>query len=181
LYVWQVGKPAKADNGKPITLTSNCATKNEELSMDNNDVISTLNSLIKTSKDGEEGFSLSAENVSDPELKRIFRDRAERCAIGARELQEQVQRLGGDPSDSGSASGALHRAWTNVKGSVTGRDDKAILNEVERGEDVAVESYEKALKENLPADIRALVERQYQGVKQNHDRVKQLRDSYANR
>jgi uncharacterized protein (TIGR02284 family) len=149
--------------------------------MDNNDVISTLNSLIKTSKDGEEGFSISAENASDPELKRIFNERARRCAVGARELQEQVQRLGGDPSDSGSASGALHRAWTDVKSTVTGRDDKAILNEVERGEDVAVESYEKALQEDLPPDIRALVERQYQGVKENHDRVKQLRDSYANR
>lgn len=148
--------------------------------MDNNEVISILNSLIKTSKDGEEGFSISAENVTDPELKRIFTDRARRCAEGARELQERVQHLGGDPSDSGSASGALHRAWTDVKSSITGRDEKAILNEVERGEDVAVESYERALKEDLPPDIRALVERQYQGVKENHDRVKQLRDSYAN-
>lgn len=149
--------------------------------MDNNDVISVLNNLIKTSKDGEEGFLVSAENASDPELKRIFTERAQRCAVGARELQEQVRRLGGDPSDSGSVSGAVHRAWTDVKGSVTGRDDKAILNEVERGEDVAVESYQKALKEDLPPDIRALVERQYQGVKENHDRVKQLRDTYANR
>lgn len=149
--------------------------------MDKDKVISTLNSLIKTSKDGEEGFSTSAENASDPDLKSVFSERARRCSVGARELREQVQRLGGDPSDSGSASGAMHRAWTNVKSSVTGKDDKAILNEAERGEDVAVESYEKALKEDLPPDIREIVERQYQGVKQNHDRVKQLRDSHANR
>jgi uncharacterized protein (TIGR02284 family) len=166
---------------RSFQLKKQIATENEELSMDNNDVISVLNNLIKTSKDGEEGFLVSAENASDPELKRIFTERAQRCAEGARELQEQVRRLGGDPSDSGSVSGAVHRAWTDVKGAVTGRNDKAILNEVERGEDVAVESYQKALKEDLPLDIRALVERQYQGVKENHDRVKQLRDSYANR
>ncbi|HKF95481.1 MAG TPA: PA2169 family four-helix-bundle protein, partial [Gammaproteobacteria bacterium] len=88
------------------------------------------------------------------------------------------RRLGGDPDTSGSASGAAHRAWVNVKSAVTGKDDKAILQEVERGEDVAVESYQKALKKDLPADIRALVERQYQGVQENHNRVRDLRDQY---
>jgi uncharacterized protein (TIGR02284 family) len=146
--------------------------------MDKDDVISTLNRLIKTCKDGEEGFSSSAENVSDPELKRIFNERARGCALGAQKLQEEVRRLGGDPDTSGSASGAAHRAWVNVKSAVTGKDDKAILQEVERGEDVAVESYQKALKEDLPADIRALVERQYQGVQENHNRVRDLRDQY---
>lgn len=149
--------------------------------MDNDKVISTLNDLIKTSKDGEQGFMMSAENVSDPELKGIFQERARRCAEGARELQRQVQQLGGKPDTSGSASGALHRGWTNIKSAVTGKDDKAILNEVERGEDVAVEAYRKALKADLPSDIKALVERQYQGVKQNHDRVRELRDQYAQR
>jgi uncharacterized protein (TIGR02284 family) len=76
--------------------------------MDKDDVISTLNRLIKTCKDGEEGFSSSAENVSDPELKRIFNERARRCAVGAQELQEEVRRLGGDPDTSGSVSGAAH-------------------------------------------------------------------------
>lgn len=149
--------------------------------MDKDDVISTLNSLIKTSKDGQEGFSSSAESASDPELKAFLKERAHRCTLGARELQEEVKRLGGDPDSSGSASGAMHRAWTNVKSAVTGKDDKAILQEVERGEDVAVESYEKALKADLPDDVRGLVERQYQGVKENHDRVRDLRDKFARR
>lgn len=144
--------------------------------MDTDDVISTLNNLIKTSIDGEQGFSISAENVSDPELKATLSERAHRCAEGARELQEQVRRLGGDPSMGGSASGAMHRAWTNVKAAITGKDDKAIMEEVERGEDVAVESYQKALNTDLPEDIRAIVERQYQGVRENHDQMRQIRD-----
>ena len=149
--------------------------------MGKDDVISTLNNLIKTSKDGEEGFSRSAENVSDPQLKSMFKERAKGCALAVQVLQKEVERLGGDPSTSGSASGAMHRAWTDVKSAVTGKDDKAILQEVERGEDVAVESYQKALKADLPSDIRALVERQYQGVLENHDRVRDLRDQYASR
>jgi uncharacterized protein (TIGR02284 family) len=149
--------------------------------MDKDSVISTLNTLIETSKDGEEGFKLSAENVSDPELKTIFLERARGCAEGARVLQARVQQLGGEAETSSSASGAVHRGWVNLKSAITGSDDKAILVEVERGEDVAVESYEKALHEDLPSDIRALVERQYQGVKANHDRVRDLRNRYAGR
>ena len=39
----------------------------------------------------------------------------------------------------------------------------------------------KALNAALPADVRALVERQAQGAKRNHDEVRALRDSYAQR
>jgi uncharacterized protein (TIGR02284 family) len=51
--------------------------------------------------------------------------------------------------------------------------------ECERGEDAAKAAYEAALQKSLPADVRTLVERQYQGVKANHDRVRNLRNSAA--
>jgi uncharacterized protein (TIGR02284 family) len=35
-------------------------------------------------------------------------------------------------------------------------------------------SYEKALNKDLPAPIRAIVERQYQGVLEHHDTVRSL-------
>ncbi len=147
--------------------------------MDNDKVISTLNELIETCKDGEQGFSTSAEDVSDPELKTVFKERARTCANGARELQEQVRRLGGDPETSGSTLGALHRGWENVKAKITGKDDKAILEEVERGEAVAVKSYRKALDSDLPTDVRDIVERQLQGVEQNYNRVRKLREQHT--
>lgn len=147
--------------------------------MNNDDVVSVLNNLIETSKDGEKGFLHSAQDVSDPELQAFFKERARRCAEGARELQDQVRRLGGDPGHGGSAAGALHRRWVDVKAMITGKDDKAILEEVERGEDIAVRAYSEALNANLPSDIREIVERQYQGVQENHDRVRQLRERFT--
>jgi uncharacterized protein (TIGR02284 family) len=39
--------------------------------------------------------------------------------------------------------------------------------------------YETALNENLPEDVKAIVRRQYQGVKANHDRIRELRDQAA--
>lgn len=146
--------------------------------MDKDEVISTLNDLIETSKDGEEGFRSCAEDISDPQLKSLFMNRAEGCSRAAAELQQVVRSYGGDPEKSSSVAGALHRRWVDIKSMITGKDDVAILNECERGEDVAVTSYRNALAKDLPADARNVVERQYQGVLQNHDQVKRLREQY---
>lgn len=144
------------------------------MAMDNKDVIDTLNDLIETCKDGENGFRTCAEDVKNPELKSVFSTGAQRCAQGAQELRSEVTRLGGKAETSGSVAGAVHRGWVDVKAAITGKDDAGVLAECERGEDVAKASYEKALKKDLPSDIKAIVKRQYDGVLQNHDRVRSL-------
>ena len=73
---------------------------------------------------------------------------------------------------------AVHRGWLSLKSAATSRDSKAILKECERGEDYAKAKYAEALKLDLPAAVREIVARQYQGVIANHDRVRDLRDSY---
>lgn len=142
----------------------------------NDQVISTLNDIIETCKDGEEGFRTCAENVEDSALKDIFTERSQRCAESVKELQNEVRRLGGDPDTHGSVSGALRRGWLNVKSAITGKDEAAVLAECERGEDVALQHYQDALREDLPSDVRNLIERQYQGVMANYELVRSLQD-----
>jgi uncharacterized protein (TIGR02284 family) len=144
----------------------------------NDDVESVLNELIETSIDGERGFLKAAEDAHDAELKSLFSEGARRCREGIAELQSQVRAQGARPETSGSAAGALHRGWMSIREAFSSRDDKAILEECERGEDYAKAAYKKALGKDLPADICAMVERQYQGVIANHDRVRNLRDRY---
>ena len=145
--------------------------------MDTKETISVLNDLIETSKDGEKGFRECAEDLKNPQLKTTMVQRAQDCATAVAELQQLVRSLGGDPETSGSVAGDLHRRWVDLKSLVTGKDDEAILNECERGEDVALKSYRKALDKDLPADIRVVVQRQFQGVQRNHAQVKALRDA----
>jgi len=147
--------------------------------MDNKEVINALNDLIATSKDGEAGFHTCAEGVKNPQLKAMFNEASRRCAEGATELQAKVRALGGNPDKSGSTSGSVHRAWINIKSTITGKDDHAVLAECEKSEDVAKKAYQDVLAKDLPADIRSMVERQYQGVKENHDRVRDLRNATA--
>ena len=141
-------------------------------------ITSQLNELIETSKDGEQGFLKAARDTKTAELSTLFTQCATRCAEGARELQEVVRGLGGKPENTGSTAGALHRGWISVKEALSARDDVEILEEVERGEDYAKAQYRKALEQALPANVKTIVERQYQGVIANHDKVRALRDRY---
>lgn len=145
--------------------------------MTNDEVISTLNGLIETCKDGQTGFQEAAEGVQNSNLKSTFYEYSQQRSKFVGELQSLVRELGGDPENSGSVTGAIHRGWINIKSAVTGQDDQAILNECERGEDAAKKAYNDAVALNLPANVASVVQQQAQEVKQAHDKIRDLRDS----
>ena len=74
----------------------------------NEEVISTLNDLIETCRDGQNGFQTAADGVKNPELKQLFNSYSRQRASFVGELQDEVRRLGSDPENSGSVAGALH-------------------------------------------------------------------------
>jgi uncharacterized protein (TIGR02284 family) len=144
------------------------------MATETNDVISTLNNLIETCRDGQNGFQTASEGVTNSELKTLFLGYSQQRAQFAGELQSEVRRLGGDPENTGSVAASLHRGWINIKSAVTGKDEAAVIAECERGEDSAVRNYKDALAENLPENIRAIVQSQYTQVQEAHDRVRSL-------
>ncbi len=137
-----------------------------------------IDDLIETLKDGQEGFKQAAEGVKDPQLKSLFDEYSRQRAHFAMELQVEARSMGeSEPETSGSAAGALHRGWINLKSALTRGDDHAILAECERGEDSAVDEFKKALNNGLSAPVQQIVSRQYTQIKEAHDRVKHLRDT----
>jgi uncharacterized protein (TIGR02284 family) len=159
---------------KPMTQD---ATYTENASLSNDDIISTLNGLIETCKDGQEGFTTAAEGIERSDLKSLFYEFAQQRSQFAGDLQTLVQTLGGDPENTGSIAGTLHRGWIDIKSVVTGKDETSILNECERGEDSAKNAYKSALQEGLPTYILETVQTQYTAIQSAHDRIKALRDS----
>jgi len=149
------------------------------MAMDNDDVISVLDGLIETCEDGVKGFRDAAEAIGNARAKEVFHTRIEYIERAESDLKAAVRRLGGDPDAGGSISGAVHRGWMNLKSAITGKDDEAIVAECERGENAAVERYEKALDNELPTDIRLLVEKQYRGTLQNRDRIRELHRNFT--
>src|SRR5205814_4678296 len=142
------------------------------------EIVSVIDDLIETLKDGQEGFKQAAESVKNPQLKSLFNDYAQQRARFIVELRSKAQTPDErEPDVSGSATGALHRGWINLKSALSRGDDHAILAECERGEDSAVEEYQKALNDGLSEPVREIVSRQYAEIKATHDRIRDLRDA----
>jgi uncharacterized protein (TIGR02284 family) len=143
------------------------------------EIISTINDLIETLKDGQKGFREASEAVKDTQLKSLFSEFSLQRSKFAGELQNEAISLGEhNPENSSSTAGAMHRAWINLKSAITSQDDHAILAECERGEDSAVSEFKKAMEEEeLSAPIREMVSRQYADLKRAHDRIRELRDA----
>ena len=145
------------------------------------DTISTLNKLIETCKDGQEGFRLAAEAITDDEdLKGFLFSCSLQRSKFAGELQNEIIGLGEpDPSETSTIKSALHRGWINLRTTLTGHDNHAILAECERGEDTAVSDYKKAIATNLSSPLSEIVNRQFQEVLATHNSVRGLRDQLA--
>ncbi len=138
--------------------------------------ISILNGLIATTIDSVDGYRTSSQDVQNPRFAELFTARASERSSVAEQLRAEVKRLGGNPEDDGTLLAAGHRAFVNLKAAVTSRDDKAIVNEVERGEDHIKAKYEAALKDDdLSPQCRILVETAYASVKSGHDQMRDLK------
>jgi len=142
----------------------------------NDKAISVLNGLIETCKDGAKGFASASEKADSPELKSLFHKYSAQRESFAADLDGHVMSLRGKPSETGHVAAVVHRGWIDIKTAFAGNDDKALLNECERGEDYAKKAYMDALTENLPSESQAVVQRQSIEIKAAHDKVRDLRN-----
>lgn len=140
------------------------------------DDVSILNSLITTTIDSADGFERSAENARSPSLKQMFEEFGRERRQVVAQLQQQVRALGGTPDDDGSIKAGLHRRWEDLKAAMSADDDRAVIEEVETGEDYLKEKYEAALRDdNLSAASRSVVQQCFESVRRGHDRASQLK------
>ena len=138
--------------------------------------ISTQNTLISTLVDSVTGFEDAASNIEVDRFREMFREFASERSRVVEDLRSEVRRLGGNPEDDGSFLGKTHQRCLDLKAAVTGRDEKSIINEVERGEDYLKEKFETALNgDTLTGESRSAVERAYQSVRAGHDQISQLK------
>lgn len=148
--------------------------------MDKEKTIELLNSIITINNDRIQGYETAAKETEDQELKTLFGRFASTSHTCKSQLVSEVNKLSGKPAEGTMTSGKFFRVWMDVKASLTGNDRKAILNSCEYGEDVAVETYNKALRNNLSditAEQQAMLNVQHTAIKADHNKVKSMLDS----
>ncbi|NBB15071.1 PA2169 family four-helix-bundle protein [Caulobacter sp. SLTY] len=144
----------------------------------NNDhAVKVLNGLIETTLDSANGYKEAAENVESQEYRAMFNERAAKRMDLTRRLQQEVRSFGGEPEDDQSIMGKLHNKFVDLKTALTGGpNDKGVINEVERGEDVIKAKYEHACRdEELPSTVKGLVTEAYSSVKADHDEISRIK------
>jgi uncharacterized protein (TIGR02284 family) len=142
--------------------------------MNNEEAIAILNNLIEVCRNGQDGFKMAAENVHDSEFRRLFHILSQQRAQFVSELQAEVHRLGGSPTDSSRAAGLLHRGWTKLKAAMARGEAGNVIAECQREEEAAVDSYHEALKNGLPLDVEYVVKRQCMDIQDAYDRIRIL-------
>jgi uncharacterized protein (TIGR02284 family) len=140
------------------------------------DDIGVLNSLITTTLDSRKGFREAADNAESSRFKEMFREFAEERGQVAATLQAEVRRLGGNPEDDSSFLAAAHRTFMDLKNAITGTDDRAVIEEVERVEDYIKGKYLAALKsDTLAPSTRDVITEGLKSVQAGHGRASALK------
>ena len=139
---------------------------------------SSLNQLIETAKDGQNGFQAAANDCTDATLKQILMQFSRERGRFAVELQSFAEKQGQEAEQTGSLSAAVHRGWINLRSALSTRDNLAVLEECERGEDYAVQQYLEAVQTNQLGNAAAVVEKQLDQVQKAHRQIKNLRNQF---
>lgn len=147
--------------------------------MGKDEIVDTLNDLIRIVEDSHEGYRQAAENCEDEDLGALFSDLAAQRGAIVRELQRLVAEQGGAPDIGGTIVGGAHRVFLGLRGAVLGHDRDAILNEVQRGETECVRRFDEALAHELPPKIATVVSQHLDRIRVDRDRMAALRDAAA--
>lgn len=147
--------------------------------MGKDEIVDTLNDLIRIVQDSHEGYQQAADGGKDDDLKALFSDLAAQRGAIVRELQWLVAEQGGAPDIGGTIVGGAHRFFLGLRAAVLGHEREAILAEVERGETECVRRYDEALGKDLPPEIAEVVSQHLVRIRVDRDRMAGLRDAAA--
>jgi uncharacterized protein (TIGR02284 family) len=143
------------------------------MSTTNQELTSVLNDLIATCNDSWEAFGKAAKGVHDDQFRNWLTDVSLQRAGFARRLSDEVRKAGGDPAQEGHGGGILHRGWVDLETRLRSKNDGEIRTECIRGEESTLKHYERAVEQNMPDEVRLIVERQFNEVQAT---LKELRE-----
>lgn len=126
-----------------------------------NEITSKINALLTKNYDAEKGYKKAAEIVDNSMLKRFFETEAQKRYNFGHELKSEIKNFGQTPDKGTSLRGDAHRNWMHIKTTFTSNDEQAILNEVQTGEETALEEYNEVINNvTLPPSTKSILTRQ---------------------
>ena len=141
-------------------------------------LISALNDLLTRNHDAKKGYIEAGNDVSNITLRNWLFDNSQKRASYIQELNTQIQALAGKPDHGTSFLGDLHRTWMDFKSNITD-GDTAVLNECIRGEEHAVQDYDKVLELSMTTAIREVLLRQRRNIEDSLNALRAIEETFA--
>ena len=152
--------------------------------MKNKKKIDVFNTLIQINNDRFEGYETAFKETEEQNLKTHFSQFMQTSQKCKQELVNEVTRLGGVSTESTRLTGKLFRVWMDIKAVITGKDRKGILRSCEYGENVALETYQNVLNNELDHILfeqQTMINAQYARIKTDRDLVKSMHDALVSK
>lgn len=146
--------------------------------MNNQETIRTLKQLHEICKAGERGFDIVAKAINNRGLKVMLKTYAQQRRQMADELQSAVESLGGKISQRRHLLGMIHRGRIAIMSTLAIgpiETENVALKEAVLGEKAAQKAYQRALNKPLPAEVKALVQSQFEQIQDVSQKVNRLR------
>ena len=152
-------------------------TREKAYQENHKELVNNLQDLLEKNYDAEKGFTKAMKDAKNQNLKRFLQQQAAQRGRFVNELSQEIKNLNEEPKDSGSFTGDLHRTWIDIKSSIAGNTDEAVLEECIRGEKASWNEYEEKLKkQNFPSNISGVLQHQASEIHDTLNRVKTLED-----
>jgi len=150
--------------------------------MDYEKSVEALNTLIEINLARAKAYKTAYSKTEDSELQALFtrlHDNSEKCTA---RLSSELKQLGGTPTEATNVSGRFHSAWMDIRAALIGRNQNAILQQCEYGEDIVVAAYKNVLQEqaqHLGRSQFMVVKNQSDLIRASHEEIKTLRNMMA--
>jgi uncharacterized protein (TIGR02284 family) len=137
----------------------------------NSDIME-INDLLAVTTDSITAYTEARDKVAASHFTPAFNERIlERQSI-LTALESEIRRLGGKPAQGGTMRAVASRMVANFKSAVLGRDDKAIIDQIERSEEHILGKFETAMNNpDLSSQAAEVIRECFVTIKQGHDRM----------
>lgn len=151
------------------------------MNMDTKNDLTELRNIHDLLVDSHKGYMEAAERAEDPRVKQLLMTFAQERERLEGDVDSELRKQDPDAAhrDGGTIKGDLHRAWMDIRDSLTKSENANVLSECERGEGYLLMRYDEVLKkEDLQSGTRTLATAQRTQVQKNVDRIKELRKTF---
>ena len=125
------------------------------------EVAKKLNNLLEKNYDAEKGYQDAAERIENPTMKDFLKEQARKRYDFGHEIKTEIKNYGEQPDKGGSAKGTVHRAWMDLKAAVASSSEEQVMEEVQRGEQSAINEYNEVISEtSLPPSVQQVLTKQ---------------------